>query len=413
MKPLDAKIISTFLIVFVIEVAILLPIKVSEAFAKRAEFGRHVLGCMYCFSGGMFFGTYLMFMAPEVRHLLESSIMKPNNIYYPIPELITGLGFFMCLYISKIVITIAVENAKRKFRKQQEEADAEQGHVNKGFESSGENIVKISSVSPETLNGDPALVLYKNTSEKNECKVDFVANGKPLQNDTNVSQSNEKNLSDLSPKTQTSPAKSEKSPKEQESEQPKDAEDKGHLEIVNAPGKTPEELEEEFQTRAAKSLVVFLALSIATVFDTMAVGLKTTTSSVWTMAISVMCLEVAIGFSLGLHLVANNSKVKSAIMGTIYALLNGLGCVIGIVIIETAGASRTLDAINGILQGIAAGTFIYTTFLEILRDNLDEKASWLKAIVVFIGFAIMCGFSSIASSEHAQHPPSNTTMYYY
>jgi zinc transporter 1/2/3 len=406
MTPLEAKIAATCLIVVLIMVCILLPVKVSVAFAKQGEFGRYVLGCMYCFSGGMFFGTYLMFMAPEVRHLFVSAIMKPANIQYPLPELVTGLGFFMCLYLSKLVISIATENAKRKFRREQKEAEV---HVNRGFDAPVDNDAEKSSVSSETVvNGGPYLV--ENVSANNACKPYIVGNGNHLGNGigkdnhlgngidkVHVNHIN-KNLSDLSPCAPASSAESEK----------RQSEDSGHLEIINIPEKSPEEMEEEFQARAARSLVVFIALSVACIFDTMAVGLKQTAASVWTLAISVMCHEAAIAFSLGLHLVANNSRIKAIVMGCIYAFLNGLGAAIGTIILEICGASITLDAVNGVLQAIASGTFIYTTFLEILKDELDHKTTWLKAFVMFVGFGIMCGFAAIPSSDFS--PPSNHTM---
>ena len=60
------------------------------------------MGVINCFGGGIFFGTYLLHMAPEVRMLLEVSWLKPKNIIYPYPELFMGLGFFLVLYLEKL-----------------------------------------------------------------------------------------------------------------------------------------------------------------------------------------------------------------------------------------------------------------------------------------------------------------------
>lgn len=76
-------------------------LQVSKFFIAQGQPGRRVMGVMNCFAGGVFFGSYLLHMAPEVRMLLEASWLKPKNIIYPFPELFMGLGFFMVLYLEK------------------------------------------------------------------------------------------------------------------------------------------------------------------------------------------------------------------------------------------------------------------------------------------------------------------------
>ena len=98
-----AKVIALFCILIVMLVSSLLPIKVSGYFNSRGEKGQYVLRCMTIFGGGVFFSTYLLHMAPEVRELLEETLLGPKDIHYPIPELITGAGFFLVLLIEKII----------------------------------------------------------------------------------------------------------------------------------------------------------------------------------------------------------------------------------------------------------------------------------------------------------------------
>ncbi len=60
-----------------------------------------MLDIMTCFGGGVLFGTYLITMTPEVRMLLEHGVS--HDIDYPLPEVLTGLGFFMMLFVEKLV----------------------------------------------------------------------------------------------------------------------------------------------------------------------------------------------------------------------------------------------------------------------------------------------------------------------
>ena len=59
---------------------------------KRTSFssGIRIISWLMCFGGGVFFGTYLMDMAPGVREILHYSLLKPNGITYPLPEFLIG-----------------------------------------------------------------------------------------------------------------------------------------------------------------------------------------------------------------------------------------------------------------------------------------------------------------------------------
>ena len=98
-----AKVIALYGILIVMLVSSLLPIKVSGYFAKKGEKGKYILSCMTVFGGGVFLSTYLLHMAPEVRELLEEHLMEPNDIGYPLPELIIGGGFFLVLLMEKVI----------------------------------------------------------------------------------------------------------------------------------------------------------------------------------------------------------------------------------------------------------------------------------------------------------------------
>ena len=70
-----------------------------------------------CFGGGIFFGTYLLHMGPEVQTILKESLLDPHGITYPVAELIVGVGFFIVLFAEKFVLRWN----KRRMRLKREE----------------------------------------------------------------------------------------------------------------------------------------------------------------------------------------------------------------------------------------------------------------------------------------------------
>ena len=52
---------------------------------------------------------------------------------------------------------------------------------------------------------------------------------------------------------------------------------------------------------------------------------------------------------------------------------------------------------NAVLQAIAAGTFLYITFFEVLPHELNmPNKRMMKVSFVFLGFAFMCGLMVLA-----------------
>jgi len=82
----------------------LLPYKVSGYIARKGASGKRLLSYLMCLGGGIFFGTYLLHMGPEVQTILKHSLLDPYGITYPLAELIVGVGFFIVLFAEKLVL---------------------------------------------------------------------------------------------------------------------------------------------------------------------------------------------------------------------------------------------------------------------------------------------------------------------
>ena len=109
-----AKLLAALIILTCNSLAGLLPVKVSGWFTSKGDRGLHYLSLANCFGGGVFFGAYLMHMAPEVRLLMEEVYLDPKSIIYPLPELMTAVGFFLVLFVDSFVNMLVSKRKKEE-----------------------------------------------------------------------------------------------------------------------------------------------------------------------------------------------------------------------------------------------------------------------------------------------------------
>lgn len=138
-----------------------------------------------------------------------------------------------------------------------------------------------------------------------------------------------------------------------------------------------------------RSFMLFLSLSLHSVFEGLAIGLQTTNAKVLEICIAILVHKSIIVFSLSVKLVQSAVKPLWVVLYvTVFAIMSPLGIGIGIVVIETERQAGAL--IQAVLEGLAAGTFIYITFLEILPHELNSlERPLLKVLFLLCGFSIM------------------------
>lgn len=111
------------------------------------------------------------------------------------------------------------------------------------------------------------------------------------------------------------------------------------------------------------------------------------------ICIAILVHKSIIVFSLAVKLVqsANPPLWVAAYIG-VFALMSPVGIAIGISVMEAQLAAGPL--IQAILEGLAAGTFVYITFLEILPHELNSPGKQLvKVFFLLLGFSIMAALS--------------------
>ncbi|ELU04250.1 hypothetical protein CAPTEDRAFT_38990, partial [Capitella teleta] len=135
---------------------------------------------------------------------------------------------------------------------------------------------------------------------------------------------------------------------------------------------TKEELEEQAETTKTRSIVLVLALSFECIFDGLSVSLQLEERGVWNMFLAIISHEFIIAFCLGIEIVKYYSTSKVILSAFAYAMMPPVGCVIGLIITE-AHLDVDLDTVeltSGLLSAIAAGIFLYCTFIGMLGEEL-------------------------------------------
>ncbi|XP_072837645.2 zinc transporter ZIP1 [Pogona vitticeps] len=140
-----------------------------------------------------------------------------------------------------------------------------------------------------------------------------------------------------------------------------------------------------------RSLVLTVSLSLHSVFEGLAIGLQDTEAKVLQLAVAILLHKTVIALSLALLLLQSRLLFRwvAACLVT-FALMCPLGMSVGMVMTHSPEAGSS--AARSVLEGIAAGTFMYITFLEILPQELHTPASRLPKVL-----AVLLGFSGMAA----------------
>uniref|UniRef100_A0A671DKB3 Solute carrier family 39 member 2 n=1 Tax=Rhinolophus ferrumequinum TaxID=59479 RepID=A0A671DKB3_RHIFE len=139
-----------------------------------------------------------------------------------------------------------------------------------------------------------------------------------------------------------------------------------------------------------RALILLLSLSFHSVFEGLAVGLQMTVVATVQLCVAVLAHKGLVAFGVGLRLVQAGTGTRRAALSILsFALMSPLGVAIGLAVAggDSEGGRGLAQAV---LEGVAAGTFLYVTFLEILpRELAGPEAPLAKWGCVAAGFAFM------------------------
>ena len=387
-----AKAISLVIIYISILTVTLLPIWVATFFTRHGARGRVILSGISCFSGGIFLAAYLLVMAPEVRALLETSLMIPNRIQYPVPELAIGAGFFFIVTVELIVMKVKSCGRSHSPKTSENGVDAPPNSdgISAGSKMAQTTLELIDvavdiAEAGDNVHSEGDMTTRDDTARKAE---DAIADHGTMNRNPSV-QLVIMNGDEPEPEIPVKPTANGTvavSSLDIKDTQP----------IVIVEDVTDEDMEQQHVTR---SIVLLMALSLDSVFEGMAVGLKTTTPGVWSLMVAIVAHEIVISFGLGLQLVKHHPRRRVIIIGLVYALMTPLGGTMGAVVMESQGRSPAMDTANGLLQGITAGIFIYVTFFEILNDEFSHGVTSARLAMTVLGFVAMATLKGLSNDD--------------
>lgn len=131
-----------------------------------------------------------------------------------------------------------------------------------------------------------------------------------------------------------------------------------------------------------------LALSAHSVFEGLALGLQDS-DKVGGLFVGVAIHETLAAVALGVSVAKASLSMRDAVkVGVAVSAMIPMGVIIG-VSIESA---QTLAAsvVSALLQGLAAGTFLFVTFFEILSRELDDREDrLLKVLFLVLGYGAL------------------------
>ncbi|XP_054708284.1 zinc transporter ZIP3-like [Uloborus diversus] len=151
--------------------------------------------------------------------------------------------------------------------------------------------------------------------------------------------------------------------------------------------------------------MLMVSLGVHSLFEGLALGLQTSVATLLNLVIGVAVHELLVAFAMGVN-VARLRLPKSTIvkLAILFAALIPIGQVFGIFIGYYQSISAV--AVSAVLQGLAAGTFIHVTFLEVIPAEFNESGPrLLKVFFLGLGFMLLlfCSVFMQGSSHHHHH----------
>lgn len=141
---------------------------------------------------------------------------------------------------------------------------------------------------------------------------------------------------------------------------------------------------------ALRAFILVFSLSLHSVFEGLAVGLLEEGKEVLEICLALIIHKSIISFSLAFKL--SQGRLRRAVVAgclLLFAAMSPLGIGLGIALTETK-ASPQHQLARCTLEGLAAGTFIYITFMEILPHELSSAGNRIPKVgMLLMGFAVV------------------------
>ena len=331
----------------------LLPVKLMSVFQRnvatsqedggagrrnKVAMYKRVLSFLSCFAAGVFLSTCFLDLLPSVRKKLITAFFEMNIITgFPVAEFIMSVGLFLILIVEQIVLVM-------KERKHSET------NVNKP-------LLGKQSDTREDGNSD---------DEDNE----FVQSDHSI---TGIS-----DQPDIEDERESNPSVSQTRYGGHSLHNHHHGQNHhGHSHDVSFQSHSP-----------LRALMLLMALSLHSIFEGLAVGLQSDAGQVLGIFAALVLHKSILSFSVGMNLVQSRLSTKICIRSMLFFSLTApVGVGVGILITDL-WESKASNLVDGILTGIASGTFLYMTFFEVLPAEFNSSNNrMLKLLMLLFGFS--------------------------
>lgn len=197
-------------------------------------------------------------------------------------------------------------------------------------------------------------------------------------------------------------------------------------------------------------MLLLIALSLTNVLEGLSIGFQRTNKGVWNLVLAILIMDSVVSFCMGLQMITETGyendyllqKVKHrdedsaaggesgehtelkndeeegksygtaeaepqkpsskkhrglgsekifevVISAFVYSAMTSLGITMGTLVIHFTEEGHAVNLANGVLQAIAAGTFLYTTFFEVLFGEIEANSPVTKLLAFMAGFVMI------------------------
>ncbi|CAD5121149.1 DgyrCDS9684 [Dimorphilus gyrociliatus] len=352
------KIFSLSLISIISFVMGLLPLKPLTMLKNKRikdETSKNIIDYLNCFAGGIFLGTLLLHLLPEVNEQL-AIFEKANGltIDYPLAEFLTAIGFLLVLILENLAVV-----CQRRWVIAKNLFPSESGEHSP--------LLKDCQASYENVKAEIRTEVNLAEGQQSDHNSSLLSNSHPPHSQTYAHHHCHDHHPSHSPPIAPPPP--------------------------SPPPSSPPSPSTSSMQSGMRAVVLLLALSLHMIFEGLAVGLQNKKGQMWSLTIAILLHKSIIIFSLGVQFTKQFSNDTRRIVTLIaaFSIMTPVGIAVGTVITflgNKAKPSSSLNLVSAVLQGLSTGTFLFVSFFEILHKAIGDNDDLMKILCVLFGFSL-------------------------
>ncbi|XP_015919314.1 zinc transporter ZIP3 [Parasteatoda tepidariorum] len=313
-----------------------------------------------CLSGGVFIATFFVGLMPEVRDMFVDVFQEYKiSSEFPITEFVIFIGFLLALGIEQCVLDY------------REKKGSSYSSVPDGHSEDGSKLDSAASTASYALKDacDTSILDY---DSDNQDKTSVKVCGGNLDTDSILG----------------SPEKFQNNNSHRHSHGHGHSHDIGQM------------IQGESGIRLGMLMV---SLGVHSLFEGLALGLQTSVPTLVNLVIGVAVHELLVAFAMGVNCSRLRLPFPTAMkLALLFSASIPVGQILGLLIGHYQ--SVTAVAVSAVLQGLAAGTFIHVTFLEVIPAEFNESGPrLLKVFFLGLGFMILLFCSVLMKGAGQKH----------